>query len=116
MRAFLLALAVSTLIAAPALACGTASKTSAPISRIGADLDAHLAKAQLSEADLAKVRDLRAKIETALADKKFSEAWDAETAAMDILGYDRVVSRCAPSSWRLKVAEHASSRITAPRQ
>ena len=105
MRAFLLALAVSTLIAAPALACGTAAKTSAPIPPIGTDLDAHLAKAQLSEADLAKVRDLRARIETLIAEKNIGEAWKTETEAMGILGYERHLSRCGPGYWsKVKVS------------
>jgi hypothetical protein len=99
MRAFLFGLALSTLIAAPALACGTVAKGGAQLPPIGADLDAHLAKAQPSEADLAKVRDLRAKIETLVAEKKIGEAFRTETEAMGILGYKRVLSRCGPSSW-----------------
>ena len=105
MRAFLFGLALSTLIAAPALACGTVAKGNAPIPPIGADLDKHLAKAQLSAPDLAKVQDLRAKIETLMAEKKIGEAWQTETEAMGILGYERHVSRCGPGYWsKVKVS------------
>jgi hypothetical protein len=99
MRKLLLGLALSTLIAAPALACTSTTKTSAPAPAITAELDAHLAKATLSDADLATVRDLRAKLEALAAENKFSEAFKVERDAMAILGYRLVVSRCAPHYW-----------------
>ena len=100
MRAFLFGLALSTLIAAPALACSSTVKSVAPPRSYTAEIDAHLANAKLSEADLAKVRDLRAKIETLEAEKHIGEAYKTETEAMGILGYRRVLSRCAPSTWQ----------------
>ena len=99
MRAFLFGLALSTLIAAPALACGSAVNSGAPAPSFTAHLDAHLADAQLPEADLAKVRDLRARIETLVAEKNFAQAFETETEAMGVLGYKRVLSRCGPGSW-----------------
>jgi hypothetical protein len=99
MRAFLFGLALSTLMAAPALACGPAVKGAAPIPPIAADLDARLAKAQLPDADAAKVRELRTKIETLVAEKRIVEARHAEDEAMGILGYRKALSRCGPGSF-----------------
>ena len=99
MRAFLFGLALSTLIAAPALACGSTGTSHAPPRSYTAEIDRHLADAQLSAADLAKVHDLRAKIEALVAEKKIGEAWQTETEAMGILGYERHVSRCGPGYW-----------------
>ena len=99
MRAVLFGLALSTLIAAPALACTPVAKGGPSTASFTADVDAHLAKAQVADADLAKVRDLRAKIDALVAEKKFGEAYKTEEEAMGILGYKRVLSRCGPSSW-----------------
>ena len=105
MRAFLFGLALSTLIAAPALACGHVAKGGAPTASFTADIDAHLAKAQPADADLAKVRALRAKIEALVAENKIHDAFKTETEAMGLLGYERHLSRCGPSSWsKVKVS------------
>ena len=98
MRTLVFGLALSVLITAPALACGTAkSGYSGP--PIAALLDEDLAKAQLAEADRAKVHDLRATIATLVAANKIDQARAAEEEAMRILGYKRVVSRCHTFSW-----------------
>src|SRR5262249_15010238 len=100
MRAFLFGLVLSGLIAAPALACGPAVKGATP--PIVAELDDHLAKAQVPDADLAKVKDLRARIETLMAEKKIAEARGAQEEVMGILGYRKALMRCGPGSyaWR----------------
>src|SRR5947209_18083556 len=74
MRALLFGLALSTLIAAPALACAHVTKGDPATASFTADIDAHLAKAQLADADLAKVRELRAKIDALVAENKFHDA------------------------------------------
>jgi hypothetical protein len=100
MRAFLFGLVVSGLIAAPALACGPAVKGgAAPAPAIVAELDDHLANAKVPEADLAKVRDLRARIATLVAEKKIDQASDAQEEAMRILGYRKAFLRCGPGSY-----------------
>ena len=101
MRALLFGLALSGLMAAPVLACGTATKgaaaTAAPT--VAAELDELLPKAELSEADLAKVKDLRARIETLVKANKLREARVAEEEAMAVLGYRKALMRCGPGSY-----------------
>lgn len=99
MRAFLFGLALSGLLAAPALACGSAVKGAAVTPPIVAELDDHLANAQLSETDLAKVRDLRTKMETLVAEKKIAQAQKTQEEAMGILGYRKALMRCGPGSY-----------------
>src|SRR5262249_30886090 len=100
MRAFLFGLVLSGLIAAPALACGPAVKgAAAPTPPIVAELDDHVAKAKLSEADLVKVKELRAKIETLVAAKDIVQAHKTQEEAMGILGYKKALMRCGPGSY-----------------
>ena len=66
---------------------------------IVAELDDHLANAKVPEADLAKVRDLRARIATLVAEKKIDQASDAQEEAMRILGYRKAFLRCGPGSY-----------------
>jgi hypothetical protein len=99
MRAFLFGLVLSGLIAAPALACGPAVKGAAPTPSFVAELDDHLANAKVAEADMANVRDLRAKIATLVAEKKIAQARDAQEEAMRILGYRKALMRCGPGSY-----------------
>ena len=93
MRAFLLGLILSGLVAAPALACGSA------IPPIAAALDELLPKAELPTADLEKVRALRAEIATLVAAKKMDQARGAEQEAMAILGYRKALLRCGPGTF-----------------
>jgi hypothetical protein len=99
MRSLVLGLALCGLIAAPAMACGPAAKGEAATPRIVAEVDDHLANAKLSEADLAQVRDLRAKIETLVAAKNIVQAHKAQEEAMGILGYKKALMRCGPGSY-----------------
>ena len=99
MRAFLFGLALSGLVAAPALACGPAVKGAARTPPIVAELDDHLTDAKLSDADLAKVKDLRAKVETLVAEKKIAQATKTQEEAMRIFGYKKAYMRCGPGSY-----------------
>jgi hypothetical protein len=99
MRGFLSALALSTLLVAPALACAPSAKDGAAGPPIAALLDAQLPKAQLSDADLAKVRDLRQQMAALVATQKFVEARAIEASAMRILGYKKLPSRCGTFAW-----------------
>jgi hypothetical protein len=75
MRAFLFGLALSGLVAAPALACGPAVKGVVP--PIVAELDDHLASAA----------------------KNIVEAFKVQEEAMGILGYRKALMRCGPGSY-----------------
>jgi hypothetical protein len=99
MRPLLLALVLSGLIVAPALACGPAVKNGAPIPPIASALDDLLPKAELSAADLEKVRALRAEIATLVASNNMREARHVEEQAMAILGYRKALTRCGPGSF-----------------
>jgi hypothetical protein len=99
MRAILFGLALSALMAAPALACGPATKGGAPIPPIASALDEELPNAQLADADLAKLRELRAKIAALVTAKKIDQARDVEEKAMAILGYRKALLRCGPGTF-----------------
>jgi len=98
-RSLFLAIVLSSLIAAPALACGPAAKGEASTSRIVAELDERVAKAKLPDADLAKVKELRARIETLVAGKDIVQAHKTQEEAMGILGYKKALMRCGPGSY-----------------
>ena len=99
MRAILLGLVLSGLIAAPALACGPGTKGGAPIPPIASVLDEELPKAQLTEDDLAKARALRAQIATLVAAKKVDQARAVEEKAMALLGYRKMLLRGGPGTF-----------------
>jgi hypothetical protein len=108
MKAILAAAFLGVAIA-PALAC---LQTPA---QIWTQIDAALPKAELSDADLAKVKDLRAKAFSALGDVriagKYREATDATQKAIRIVGLVPVRLRvpkgyvpptCGGTTYRLK--------------
>jgi hypothetical protein len=99
-RAFLLGLAL-TFVAAPAMACGPIGKGAA-LPPPTAAIDRLLPEAKLSAADMEKVTALRARIEDAVAAGQQKTAREAETQAMQILGYQKALTRCGPGSfmWR----------------
>jgi hypothetical protein len=101
MRALVVGLVLSGLLAAPALACGSAVKGSAhiPPVAVAVELDELLPKAQLSEADLAKIKDLRAQITTLAAARKIVQARAVEEDAMRMLGYRKGLMRCGPGTY-----------------
>ena len=99
MRSLLLGIVLCGLVAAPALACGPAAKGQSAAPRIVAELDEHLANAKPSDEDLAKIKDLRAKIETLAAAKNLVQARNTQEEAMRILGYRKALLRCGPGSY-----------------
>ncbi len=106
MRKLILGLILSTLVVAPALACGPrpannpAAQTNIP--PLGASLDDTISEAKPSPADAAKVKELRAKMTKLAAIGKQDAARDAEAEAMRILGYEKAYMRCGPGTfmWR----------------
>jgi hypothetical protein len=102
MRALLLGIALAALIAAPAMACGSIGKGGAALPPPAAAIDRLLPDAKLSTADMEKVTALRAQITDAVAAGQETAAREAETQAMQILGYQKAFTRCGPGSfmWR----------------
>ena len=99
MRALAVGLVLTGLLAAPALACGSTVKGSALVPAIAVELDELLPKAQLSEADLAKVKELQARIATLVAARNIDEARSVEADAMRMLGYRKGLTRCGPGTF-----------------
>ena len=99
MRSLFLGIVLCGLIAGPAMACGPAAKGQSSAPRIVAELDEHLASAKPSDEDLAKIKDLRAKIETFVAAKNIVQARNTQEEAMRILGYRKALLRCGPGSY-----------------
>jgi hypothetical protein len=109
MRALVLAVALSALIAGPAMACGSADKGKVPplaadkgkahVPRLAAAVDRLLPGAELSAADLAKVTALRAEIMKLAATGKEEAAREAEEQAMKILGYTKGWLKCGSGTF-----------------
>ena len=70
--------------------CGAAAN----IPPLAAGIDRLLPTAQLSEADMSKVTELRKMIQVMSADGKVAAARDIEEVAMKLLGYQKVWLRC----------------------
>jgi hypothetical protein len=97
MRKLLLGIALSALVAAPALACGAGSdmRSGGPhIPPLAAAIDD-----LLPQADLDKVTALRAKIKQAAAAGKEEAAREAEAQAMAIMGYKKAWLACGPGTF-----------------
>jgi hypothetical protein len=104
MRALVLGVALSALIAAPAVACGSADKGKADkgnghVPPLAAVMDKLLPGTDLSPADLAKVTALRAQIRNLAAGGKEEAAREAEEQAMKILGYVKGWLRCGSGTF-----------------
>jgi hypothetical protein len=102
MRKLLLGIALSALLAAPALACGAGSdmRSGGPhIPPLAAAIDDLLPQADLSATDLDKVKVLRAKIKEAAAAGKEEAAREAEAQAMAIMGYKKAWLACGPGTF-----------------
>ena len=110
MRALVLAVALSALMAGPAVACGSADKGNvdkgnvdkgnvdkgkAHVPALAAVMDRLLPGAELSAADLAKVTALRAEIMKLAAAGKEEAAREAE----EILGYTKGWLRCGSGTF-----------------
>jgi hypothetical protein len=94
MRAFLLGLALSILLTAPAVACGGSTPP-----KIVTAVDALLPEANLSQQDLAKVKELRAQMIKLAARGAEAQARKVEEQAMLILGYSKAWMRCGAGSF-----------------
>jgi hypothetical protein len=99
MRALLLGVALAVVVAAPAMACGPIGKGGAAFPPPATAIDRLLPEAKLSAADMEKVSALRAQIDDAMAVGQEKEAREAETKAMQILGYRKAFSRCGAGSF-----------------
>jgi hypothetical protein len=101
MRKLLLAIALSALVAAPALACGPGGDTRGGphIPPLAAALDDLLPTADLSATDFDNVKALRAKIKAAAAAGKEEAAREVEAQAMAILGYKKAWLACGPGTF-----------------
>ncbi len=104
MRALVLAVALSALIAGPAVACGSADKGNVDKGKahappLAAVMDKLLPGAELSPADLEKVTTLRAEIRKLASAGKEEAARDAEEQAMKILGYAKGWLKCGAGTF-----------------
>jgi hypothetical protein len=104
MRTLVLVVALSALIAAPALACGpkghgSPSHGNPNIPAVAEALDALLPEVTLAQADLDKVTVLRTQIKQLVASGKETAARKAEEEAMRILGYRKAWLRCGPGTF-----------------
>ena len=95
MHKLLLGIALSMLIAAPALACSSSPDNRGPqIPPLAAAIDGLLPEAGLSGPDLEKVKALRAEMSAAAAAGKEEAAREVEERAMQILGYKKMWLAC----------------------
>jgi hypothetical protein len=83
-----------------------ACMTAADIPALAAGIDQLLPTARLSDADMAKVTELRQVIQMLATDGKVAAARDVEEDAMNILGYQKVWLRCGAGTfdWEQRVA------------
>jgi hypothetical protein len=104
MRRMLIGFVVlSTVVAAPAFACGPGGTTRgggvAYAPPLAALLDAELTRAKLDDAEMAKLKAMRAEIATLKSEKKMTAAREVEEKAMLILGYRKAWTACGPGSF-----------------
>ena len=82
MRKIVLAVVITALAGAPALACGPSDGRGIPA--IGKSIDAHLTDANLNTADKDKVASLRGRMQKFMTDGKMEEARKTEEEAIRI--------------------------------
>ena len=103
MRRILVATAMlSTLAAAPAVACGPGGSTRGGMASeppLAVVLDAELTTAKLADADMATLKSMRAQITSLEAKKKTAAAREVEEKAMLMLGYRKPWTACGPGSF-----------------
>jgi len=93
MRASILAVPLTLLLATSALACG------ANPAGIGAIVDATRREVKLDEATGEQVKALQAQIKQLVAAGKDAQARAAEEQAMNILGYKKLWLHCGPGTF-----------------
>ena len=100
MHRLLAAVALLTVLAVPAMACGpNPSANAVPIPPLAASLDEELATAKLPAARLQEVKALRAKITRLAKARKMDKAREVEEQAMALLGYSKAWLRCGPGTF-----------------
>lgn len=83
---------------APVVACEATQTGPSRPPAIGALIDAIMPTAALSDADRARVADLRSQIKALAASGRYAEARQREVEAMLLLGYRRAFLHCGPGS------------------
>jgi hypothetical protein len=102
MRVLTVALVLICLLTAPALACGPGGTTrgmTGHMPPIAVGLDRYDKDAALSDADRAKIKVLRVRIDELVKAKKEDEARKVEEEAMAILGYRKAYMPCGAGSF-----------------
>ena len=103
MHRLFVAVTLSVLLSAQALACGIGPDGQHVISPnwppTTATIDKLLPNAKLTDAELDHIRQLRTEIAKRVAKHKLSEARWAEDEAMRILGYKWTSFICTPPMW-----------------
>lgn len=94
MRTVLLALALATLLATPALACGGPKLPPSQIPDPVAEIDELLPMAKLSQADLDQVKALRSQAKALVAAQRYDEAQMVVIKAERVMGFIR--PNCSP--------------------
>jgi hypothetical protein len=89
----------SAVTAQPQPVVTPACMTAADIPALAAGIDQLLPTAQLSDADKAKITELRQMIQQLATDGKVPAARDIEEAAMNLLGYQKVWLRCGAGTF-----------------
>jgi len=103
----------SSVATAPAQPVVTpACVTAADIPALGAAIDQLLPTAQLSDADMSKITELRQLIQILATDGKVAAARDVEEDAMNRLGYQKVWLRCGLGTfeWEKQAAATQASQ------
>jgi hypothetical protein len=102
MRRLFVAIMLSALLNAPALACGVSSNSqhiSPTWPPATATIDRLLPNAKLTDAEVKNIKALRAEITKLVDSHKLNEARAVEVKAMEILGYKWTSFICTPPMW-----------------
>jgi hypothetical protein len=99
MQRTLIALVLSVLVAPAALACGGTPTDRPAVPPLAAALELALPNARLPAAELATARQLLASIKELAAAGDEQAARRLEQEAMELLGFEKALLRCGPSSF-----------------
>jgi hypothetical protein len=102
MRRLFVAITLSALLSAQALACGAIADSQHIVPNwppTTATIDKLLPNAKLTDAEVNNIRRLRSEIAKLVASHKLNEARGVESEAMRILGYKWTSFICTPPMW-----------------
>ena len=99
MRRLMVAVMLSALLTAPALACGLSLRFAPRMPPPGAAIDQLLPDAKVTDAEKENIKTLRAEIAKLVADHKMQEARAVEERAMKIIGYGKIWLHCGPGTF-----------------